>query len=223
VFEDAHPREVLRWAREEFGDGLVVTAGFSDAVLVHLVSQTIPAADIVLLDTGYLFAETEWFADHLRRSYSLNLRTVHPRPDAEPDQWRSDVDACCHARKVEPLQRVLAGKTAWITGLRRSDSPLRADTPIVHVDAAHQVTKINPIATWDDDDVARYKALELLPEHPLADRGYPSIGCWPCTRPVADGEDPRSGRWAGSDRSECGLHVSVPEVPVSLGVGGGHQ
>ena len=220
MFEDAHPREVLRWAGEEFGDGLVVTAGFSDAVLVHLVSQTIPTADIVLLDTGYLFAETEWFADHLRRRYDLNLRTVHPRPDAERDQWRTDTDGCCHVRKVEPLQRVLAGKTAWITGLRRSDSPLRASTPVVHVDAAHQVTKINPIATWDDDDVAHYKALELLPEHPLADRGYPSIGCWPCTRPVADGEDPRSGRWAGSDKSECGLHVSVPEVSVSISVGG---
>jgi phosphoadenosine phosphosulfate reductase len=220
VLEDAHPREVLRWAHEEFGDGLVVTAGFSDAVLVHLVSQAIPAADIVLLDTGYLFAETEWFADHLRQRYGLNLRTVHPRPDAEPDQWRTDTDACCHARKVEPLQRVLAGKTAWITGLRRSDSPLRANTPIVHVDAVHQVTKINPIATWDDDDVARYKALELLPEHPLADRGYPSIGCWPCTRPVADGEDPRSGRWAGSDKTECGLHLSAPEVPVTISIGG---
>jgi phosphoadenosine phosphosulfate reductase len=220
VFEDAHPSEVLRWAGEEFGDGLVVTAGFSDAVLVHLVSQAIPDAEIVLLDTGYLFAETEWFADHLRRSYRLNLRTVHPRPDAEPDQWRTDVEACCHARKVEPLQRVLAGKTAWITGLRRSDSPLRATTPVVHVDTQHQVTKINPIATWDDDAVARYKALELLPEHPLADRGYPSIGCWPCTRPVADGEDPRSGRWAGSDKTECGLHLSAPEVPVTISIGG---
>jgi phosphoadenosine phosphosulfate reductase len=220
VFEDADPREVLRWAGEEFGDGLVVTAGFSDAVLVHLVSQTIPAADIVLLDTGYLFAETEWFADHLRRSFHLDLRTVHPRPDAEPDQWRTDPDACCHARKVAPLQRVLAGKTAWITGLRRSDSPLRAHTPVVHVDALHGVTKINPIATWSDEDVARYKARELLPEHPLADRGYPSIGCWPCTRPVAAGEDPRSGRWAGRDKTECGLHVSVPAVPVTVAAGG---
>ena len=129
VFDDAHPTEVLRWAGEEFGDGLVVTAGFGDAVLVHLVSQAIPDADIVLLDTGYLFAETEWFAEHLRQRYRLNLRTVHPRPDAEPDQWRTDTDACCHARKVEPMERVLAAKTAWVTGLRRSDSPVaRQDT-----------------------------------------------------------------------------------------------
>ena len=124
VFDDAHPTEVLRWAGEEFGDGLVVTAGFGDAVLVHLVSQAIPDADIVLLDTGYLFAETEWFAEHLRQRYRLNLRTVHPRPEAEPDQWRTDTDACCHARKVEPMERVLAAKTAWVTGLRRSDSPV---------------------------------------------------------------------------------------------------
>ena len=126
VFEDAPPsetRRILRWAGEEFGDGLVVTAGFSDALLVHLVSQTIPEADIVLLDTGYLFAETEWFADHLRQRYRLNLRTVHPQADDEPDQWRTDPNACCHARKVEPMQRVLADKTAWITGVRRADTP----------------------------------------------------------------------------------------------------
>jgi phosphoadenosine phosphosulfate reductase len=220
MFEDAHPTEVLRWAGEEFGEGLVVTAGFGDAVLVHLVSRAIPDAEIVLLDTGYLFAETEWFADHLRQRYRLNLRTVHPRLDAEPDQWRTDTDACCHARKVEPMQRVLADKTAWVTGLRRADSPQRANTPVVHVDLLHQVTKINPIATWTDDVVDRYKALELLPEHPLADRGYPSIGCWPCTRPVAEGEDPRSGRWAGSKKSECGLHVAVADVPVSVSGGG---
>jgi phosphoadenosine phosphosulfate reductase len=220
VFDDAHPIEVLRWAGEEFGDGLVVTTSFGDAVLVHLVSQAIPDADIVLLDTGYLFAETEWFAEHLRQRYRLNLRIVHPRADAEPDQWRTDTDACCHARKVEPMERVLADKTAWVTGLRRADSAVRAKTPVVHVDLLHQVTKINPLATWTDDDVARYKAMELLPEHPLADRGYPSIGCWPCTRPVADGEDPRSGRWAGSDKNECGLHAGIAEVPVSVSGGG---
>jgi phosphoadenosine phosphosulfate reductase len=221
VFENAPPsetRRILRWAGEEFGDDLVVTAGFGDSLLVHLVSQTIPDTEIVLLDTGYLFAETEWFADHLRQRYRLNLRTVHPRADAEPDQWRTDTDACCHARKVEPMQRVLDGKAAWITGVRRADTPRRANTPVVHVDLLHQVTKINPLATWTDADVAHYKAVELLPEHPLADRGYPSIGCWPCTRPVRDGEDPRSGRWAGTDKTECGLHV-MSDVPVSVAGG----
>ena len=134
VFEDrSSASEILRWAGEEFGDGLVVTASFGDAVLVHLVSQAIPDADIVLLDTGYLFAETAV----VRRapapaSTGLNLRIVHPRADVERDQWQTDTDGCCAARKVEPLQRALAGKTAWVTGLRRADSPSRATTPIVH-------------------------------------------------------------------------------------------
>jgi len=107
VFEDAHPLEILRWAGEEYGDGLVVTASFGDAVLVHLVSRAVPDAEIVLLDTGYLFAETEWYADHLRQEYKLNLRTMHPLPGAERDQWQTDTDGCCQARKVEPMQRAL--------------------------------------------------------------------------------------------------------------------
>jgi len=210
MFEDAHPLEILRWAGHTYGDGLLVTASFGDAVLVHLVSRSIPDAEIVLLDTGYLFAETEWFADQLRTRYRLNLRTIHPLPSAERDQWMTDTDACCQARKVEPMQRALAGKTAWISGLRRADAPSRARTPIVHRDLLQAVTKISPLATWTDDDVTGYTAAERLPEHPLADRGYPSIGCWPCTRPVAEGADPRSGRWAGSDKTECGLHVAMP-------------
>jgi phosphoadenosine phosphosulfate reductase len=207
VFEDAHPLEILRWAGEEFGDGLVVTASFGDAVLVHLVSRAIPDADVVLLDTGYLFAETAWYAERLRREFGLHLRTVRPLDDAVPDQWMTDTDACCGARKVEPLQRALAGKTGWVSGLRRADSDARASTPIVHRDLLRDVTKINPIAAWTDEDVAHYAAMELLPEHPLTSRGYASIGCWPCTRPVAAGEDARAGRWAGTGKTECGIHV----------------
>ncbi len=109
---------------------------------------------------------------------------MHPLPDVERDVWQTDTDACCAARKVEPLQRALAGKRAWVTGLRRADSPSRATTPVVHDDLLRAVTKINPIATWTDDDVATYTAMHELPAHPLTDRGYPSIGCWPCTRPA---------------------------------------
>ena len=216
MFEDAHPLEILRWAGEEFGDGLVVTASFGDAVLVHLVSQAIPDADVVLLDTGYLFAETEWYAEHLREELRLNLRIVGPRPDAVADLWQTDTDGCCAARKVEPMQRALEGKTAWVSGLRRADSESRATTPIVHRDLLRNVTKVNPIATWSDEDVDHYKAMELLPEHPLTSRGYPSIGCWPCTRPVAPGEDARSGRWADSGKTECGIHVSTPAPTLSI-------
>ena len=107
------------------------------------------------------------------------------------------------------MQRALQGKRAWVSGLRRADSPVRATTPVVHEDLLRNVMKVNPIATWTDEDVEQYKAIELLPEHPLTDRGYPSIGCWPCTRPVEDGADPRSGRWSGSDKDECGLHLPV--------------
>jgi phosphoadenosine phosphosulfate reductase len=210
VHETSTPHEILRWAGQTFGDDLVVTASFGDAVLAHLANSVLPGVDIVLLDTGYLFAETEWYADDLRRRYGLNLRTVHPLPDVERDLWQTDTDACCAARKVEPLQRALAGKRAWVTGLRRVESPARARTPVVHDDLLRAVTKINPIATWSDDDVATYTAMHELPSHPLTDRGYPSIGCWPCTRP-ASGDDPRAGRWAGTAKTECGLHgTGVP-------------
>ena len=134
VHENSTPHEILRWAGETFGDDLVVTASFGDAVLTHLANSVLPGVDIVLLDTGYLFAETEWYADDLRRRFGLNLRTVHPLPDVERDVWQTDTNACCAARKVEPLQRVLAGKRAWVTGLRRADSPSRATTPVVHDD-----------------------------------------------------------------------------------------
>jgi phosphoadenosine phosphosulfate reductase len=211
VHESSTPHEILRWAGETFGDDLVVTASFGDAVLAHLANSVVPGVDIVLLDTGYLFAETEWYADDLRRRYGLNLRTVHPLPDIERDVWQTDTDACCAVRKVEPLERALAGKRAWVTGLRRVESPLRARTPVVHDDLLRAVTKINPIANWSDDDVATYTAMHELPAHPLTDRGYPSIGCWPCTRP-ASGDDPRAGRWAGTAKTECGLHVAG--VPV---------
>lgn len=197
---------LLRWAGETFGDGLAVTASFGDATLAHLAHSALPGVEITLLDTGYLFAETEWFADDLRRRFGLNLRTVHPLPDVERDVWQTDTDACCAARKVEPLERVLADRSAWVTGLRRADSASRATTPTVHDDLLRGVTKINPIAAWTDADIEAYAAAHDLPSHPLTDRGYASIGCWPCTRPAADG-DQRSGRWAGSEKTECGLHL----------------
>lgn len=196
------------WATQVHGAGLCVTASFGDPTLAHLAATTVPGVEITLLDTGYLFAETEWFADTLREQFDVNLRIVHPAPELDRDVWRTDTDACCAARKVEPLERALDDRTAWVTGLRRSDSPARRRTPIVHDDLLRGVVKVNPLAAWTDADVANYAAEHDLPEHPLADRGYPSIGCWPCSRPVSAGDDPRSGRWAGTDKTECGLHVS---------------
>lgn len=214
----ASPGEVVAWAGRTFGPDLVVTASFEDAVLVHLVAEHAPAAEVVLLDTQYLFAETRWYADRLTRRLRLNLTVVDPDPAVQPDdRWQHDVEGCCGVRKVEPLNRVLAGRRAWITGLRRVDGPTRADTPIAAWDDARQLVKINPLAAFTDDDVERYHLDHDLPRNPLTERGYPSIGCWPCTRPVAPGEDRRAGRWAGAAKTECGLHVANVSNPNAAG------
>jgi phosphoadenosine phosphosulfate reductase len=206
--ESAHPRDIVQWAFDTYGDDLVFTASFEDAVLVDVVARVAPRADIVLLDTQYLFAETKWFADELIRRYGLNIRVVHPQPEVVPDNlWQTDVEGCCQIRKVEPLQRALAGKAAWITGVRRVDAPTRANAPIVSYDLGRQLVKINPLATMTDENMALYEELEDLPRNPLVARGHFSIGCWPCTRPVAPGEDRRAGRWSGQAKVECGLHV----------------
>lgn len=200
---------VLSWAHEEFGDELCVTASFGDATLPHLANTAVPGIEITVLDTGYLFAETDWFIDHLTHRHGLTVRVVRPPADLPRDVWQTDPDACCRARKVEPLERALTGRAAWVTGLRRTDSAARRSTPVVHADLLRGVTKINPLAAWTDDDVARYAADHDLSAHPLADRGYRSIGCWPCTRAVPAGADPRSGRWSDSDKTECGLHLAT--------------
>ena len=206
-FETASPGEVLSWAVERFNGDVVVASSFEDPVLVHLAVTAKPDIEILLLDTQYLFAETLWYVEELRARLDLNLRVMEPL--VEPDsRWQIDVGECCQMRKVEPLNRGLAGHAAWATGLKRADAPTRAAAPIVSWDAARNMVKLNPLATWTAEDMAAYAELHHLPANPLAERGYPSIGCWPCTRPVAPGEDPRSGRWAGSQKTECGLHVA---------------
>lgn len=200
---------ILQWAERRFQGGLVFTCSFEDPVLVHLVAGHAPSARIVLLDTQYLFDETIAYAERLRHLIGFELSTVRPSDDVVPDElWRQDLEECCRRRKVEPLQRALAGAEAWITGVRRVDGPTRAATPPVAFDALRGVTKINPLVAWSDDDVSAYAARHALPENPLVAQGYPSIGCWPCTRPVAAGEDRRAGRWSGAAKTECGLHLS---------------
>ncbi|MDO8362102.1 MAG: phosphoadenylyl-sulfate reductase [Actinomycetota bacterium] len=203
------PADVMRWAAGQFGiDGLVVTASFEDAVLVHVAATAVPGIEITLLDTQYLFAETQWLVDELTKRLDLNLRLIRPLPDVLPDNlWQTDTEGCCHVRKVEPLNRAIAGKAAWVTGIRRADGPTRADAAVAAFDIGRGLVKVNPLATYSDDDMALYAHLHELPAHPLADKGYASIGCWPCTRPVAPGEDKRAGRWSGSAKTECGLHV----------------
>ncbi len=207
--ETGRPVDTLRWAAEQYGvDGLVVTASFEDSVLVHMAATAVPGIEIVLLDTQYLFAETKWLVDELTKKLDLNLRIVRPLDDVHPDNlWQRDTTACCNVRKVEPLNRSLEGRKAWVTGVRRVDGPTRANAPVASYDIGRNIVKLNPLAAFSDDDMAAYVHLYGLPANPLTERGYPSIGCWPCTRPVAPGEDKRGGRWSGQDKTECGLHL----------------
>jgi phosphoadenosine phosphosulfate reductase len=204
-FETAPASAVVRWAVDTFGDALVLAASFEDIVLVDLATKVAPDIEVVFLDTEAHFPDTIAFVDEVRRRYRLNLTVIRPGPEAAEHPCGSA--QCCQFRKVEPLRRGLAGKEAWLTSLKRADGPTRADAPIVSWDAAFGLVKVNPLATWTPDDVAAYLADRDLPAHPLLSRGYRSIGCAPTTRPVAEGEDARAGRWAGLDKSECGLHV----------------
>jgi len=195
----------IKWAWERFGTEVVLAASFQDCVLVDLAAKAAPGIEVVFLDTQYHFAETLWYVDRVRERYDLNLTVMQPLVSRD-DLWQTDPDECCAMRKVEPLARALRGKQAWMTGLRRVESPTRTNAPIAHLDVGRGIVKVNPLASWTDADIAAYKRDHELLEHPLASQGYPSIGCWPCTRPVAPGEDPRSGRWSGEGKMECGLH-----------------
>ena len=204
-FEGATPEDIIRWTADQFGDSVIVAASFEDAVLPHLAASVKPDIEVLFLDTQYHFAETLWFVEEVRKALNLNL--VVTEPQVEPDnRWQVDLNDCCRVRKVEPLNRALSGKKAWITGLKRTDGPTRANAPIVSWDGPRQMVKVNPLANWTVADMATYALVHELPTNPLQERGYPSIGCWPCTKPVAPGEDPRAGRWAGSAKTECGLH-----------------
>jgi phosphoadenosine phosphosulfate reductase len=204
-FETAPASKVIRWALDMFGDSLVVAASFEDIVLIDLVTKLAPGVEVVFLDTEAHFPETLSFVEDVTARYGLNLTVTKPGPEAAAHPCGSA--QCCQYRKVEPLRGALKGKAAWLTSLKRSDGPTRADAPIVSWDAGFGLVKVNPLATWTGDDVASYLADHELPAHPLIGQGYLSIGCAPTTRPVADGEDARAGRWAGLDKSECGLHA----------------
>jgi phosphoadenosine phosphosulfate reductase len=204
-FESAPASAVIRWAVDAFGESLALAASFEDIVLIDLATKVAPDIEVVFLDTGAHFPETLSFVDEVKDRYRLNLTVTKPGPEAAAHPCGSE--QCCHFRKVEPLRRAIEGRRAWMTSLKRSDGPTRADAPIVSWDQSFGLVKINPLVTWTDRDIASYLADHDLPVHPLMLRGYRSIGCAPTTRPVAEGEDPRAGRWSGLDKSECGLHV----------------
>ncbi|MER8061649.1 phosphoadenylyl-sulfate reductase [Streptomyces sp. SID8366] len=211
--EDASALEILRWAVDTFGEGFCVTSSMEDAVVAHLASRVRPGVDVVFLDTGYHFPETIGTRDAVAAVMDVNVRTLTPRQtvaeqDAEygPGLHDRDPDLCCALRKVRPLEEGLADYRAWATGLRRDESPTRADTPVVGWDEKRRKVKVSPIARWTQEDVDAYVAEHGVLTNPLLMDGYASIGCAPCTRRVLEGEDARAGRWAGRAKTECGLH-----------------
>lgn len=198
-------QEVVAWARDRFGEGLVLASSFQDCVLLDIAIAAFPALEVVFLDTGAHFSETLEYVGVVRGRYDLNLTVLHPSEEA--GSWPCGTSGCCEYRKVRPLNAHLANRQAWMTGLRRVETPQRADAPIVGWDLARSLVKVNPLAGWSDQDMTTYVGEHDLPVHPLTAAGYPSIGCAPATRPVAEGEDQRAGRWAGTDKTECGLHL----------------
>jgi phosphoadenosine phosphosulfate reductase len=208
------PAEViLEWAVATFGDRFCVTSSMADAVLAHLASTVAPGIDVVFLDTGYHFVETLGTRDAVAATLPVNLIQITPKQSvAEQDAaygkdlFARDPDLCCALRKVAPLNEALQGYDAWATGLRRAETRNRVIAPVVGWDAKKRKVKVSPLARWSDEDVERYVAENDVLVNPLQYDGYPSIGCWPCTRRVAAGEDPRSGRWAGTGKTECGIH-----------------
>lgn len=210
-------RAVLDWAAETFGRNYVVACSMAgDTVVPYLAAQASPGVDVLFLATGYHFAETIGTRDALESSIDAHIIDVLPRQSvAEQDAeygvrlYERNPTLCCALRKVEPINRELASYEAWVTGLRREDSPLRASTPLIEWDEAHQMVKLNPVAGWSFDVWSDFAGRHGIPVNLLLSDGYPSIGCEPCTRRVEPGEDPRAGRWAGLAKTECGLHVAT--------------
>jgi phosphoadenosine phosphosulfate reductase len=201
ALEGVGPAEIVRWAHGRFGGRLKMTASFADTTLIDIATGVAPDIEVVFLDTGFHFAETLNTVRRAMERYALNLTVLRPAADAA-DVWEHGSDACCAARKIDPLADYLPRHAdAWLSGLRRADSTERADAPIVSIDARGLV-KVNPMANMSDDEYAAYIVEHDVIVNTLAYDGYASIGCWPCTEPSAD----RSGRWGGA-KSECGLHL----------------
>ncbi|MBA9087377.1 phosphoadenosine phosphosulfate reductase [Fontibacillus solani] len=212
--ESATPEEIIAWAVETFPNiTFACSFGAEDVVLVDMLQKISPSTDIFYLDTDFHFQETYVTRDIITDKYDLEFVRVSPliTPEEQAAQhgeelWKSDPNACCNIRKVEPLTRILSQYEAWITGIRRDQAPTRANSKKIEYDNKFGLVKFNPIAGWTSEDVWNYIRENEVIYNPLHDRNYPSIGCEYCTRPVMPGEDPRAGRWSGSDKTECGLH-----------------
>ena len=215
ALDGASAAELLRWTDEHFGSNYVVASNMQDAVLIDLAAKVRPGVDVLFLDTGYHFVETIGTRDAVEAVYDIRIVNVTPEHSvAEQDSlfgkdlFARDPNACCDMRKVQPLSKALRGYSAWVTGLRRVEAPTRANAPLISWDRAFGLVKINPLAAWSDDDIQDYITANDVLVNPLVFEGYPSIGCAPCTAKPAAGADPRSGRWQGLAKTECGLHAS---------------
>jgi len=214
ALEGASPERVIGWAAQTFGGKLCITSSMTDAVIIDLASRVVAGIDVLFLDTGYHFAETIGTRDAVSVVYPVNVISVTPsttveQQDAElgPKLYARNPDLCCYLRKVVPLEQALDPYDAWITGVRREESDTRTDTKVVQWDPKRQMVKVNPIVEWTQADVDAYIAEHGVLVNPLVYDGYPSIGCRTCTAKVAPGADPRSGRWAGTAKTECGIHT----------------
>ena len=214
VLPEASAYEIVAWVAANFApDAVAVACSMADAVLPHLVAGSLPDVDVLFLETGYHFPETSAARATIAATLRINVVDVLPEHSVEQqdrllgkDLFARDPAQCCALRKVAPLRRTLAGYELWFTGVRRDEAPTRSNTPLLTWDEANGLVKVNPVAAWSFDQLVQYSNDSLLPVNPLLAQGYPSIGCRPCTRKVAAGEDPRAGRWAGTDKTECGLH-----------------
>jgi len=221
----AHPATVIESALETFGRRLALVSSFGaeSAVLLDIAAKVDPGIPVLFLDTGMLFGQTLDYRRQLVARLGLtDVRDLRPAyqdlavNDPQAKLWQTDTDACCHIRKVLPLDRALGGFEAWITGRKRFHGGDRVHLPVV--EQSDGKVKFNPLANWAKQDLEAYAAEHDLPPHPLVSQGFPSIGCWPCTQPVDDGEDVRAGRWKGLDKTECGIHLArAPGAPNNVG------
>lgn len=221
---EAQPSEILRAAIDIYGDKLALVSSFGteSAVLLHLAAQIDPNITVLFLDTGQQFAQTLDYRRNLATRLGLtDVRDLRPSyadiatQDPSADLYKTSTDACCNIRKVLPLDRALVDFDAWITGRKRFHGGDRLRLPVV--EEGEGKIKFNPLANWSKAELDAYAKQHDLPPHPLKAMGYPSVGCWPCTQPAEEGDDVRAGRWAGQDKTECGIHVSRVSHPVEVG------
>lgn len=218
--EKPDARTVLQWAYETYGDRAAISTAFgpSGIALMHVASEINPGARVFFIDTGFHFPDTMAMIERVPARINVNIEVVEPLLTvAEQAREYGDElpvlnsDQCCAIRKVEPNRRVLQGLDAWVTALRRDQGPSRAHTPALEIKTieGRKVAKLNPLVDWTLKDVWAHIFAHDLPYNPLHDDGYPSVGCWPCTRRASDPSDERSGRWAGQNKTECGLHTAI--------------